>query len=215
MALELDHVFICVEGAAEAEQALVDFGMRFGLHATHTGQGTANACAFFENAYLELLSGHDDQELRSATVRPLALWERVHWRQTGACPFGVAFRTGDVELSTETWPYEAPFLPPGQGIPIVTAPDAKDEPLIFLIPSTLPIRQRIPQSHRGRRRRLTRVTVSGPRVSASPVDVGALRDPEVLAIRRAPEHQLELEWDGSGAGDSHDFRPTLPLILRW
>jgi len=84
MSLELDHVFICVEEATGAERALADFGLQFGLRAVHGGQGTANACAFFDNAYLELLSRHDDQELQSPAVRPLALWERVRWRQTGA-----------------------------------------------------------------------------------------------------------------------------------
>ena len=215
MSLELDHVFICVEEAPTAEWALADFGLQFGLRAVHGGQGTANACAFFDNAYLELLSRHDDQELQSAAVRPLALWDRVRWRQTGASPFGIAFRTGDAELSINTWPYEAAFLPPGKNIPIVTAPNAGHEPLIFLIPATLPIRQRPPDAHRGKHRRLTRVTVSGPRVSALSADVRILCDPEVLAIRQAPEHQLELDWDGASAGESHDFRPTLPLVLRW
>ena len=89
--MELDHVFVCVDDASAAEQALADFGLQFSVHAVHQGQGTANACAFFENAYLELLWRHDDHELRSEVVRPLALWERVRWRHTGASPFGLAF----------------------------------------------------------------------------------------------------------------------------
>lgn len=111
MPLELDHVFIGVDEAPVAERALADFGLQFGLRAIHGGQGTANVCAFFDNAYRELLSRHDDHELQSETVRPLALWERVHWGQTGASPFGIAFRTGDVELSVDTWPYEAASTP--------------------------------------------------------------------------------------------------------
>jgi hypothetical protein len=213
--VELDHVFICVEEMATAEQALADFGIHFSLRAVHGGQGTANACAFFDNAYLELLSRHDEQELQSPAVQPLALWERIHWRQTGASPFGIAFRTEKVELAINTWPYEAAFLPPGKNIPIVTAPNAVDEPLVFLIPATLPIRWRSPQAHRGKHRRLTRVAVLGPRVSALSADVSGLCDREVLAVGQAPEHRLELDWDGGGSGESHDFRPTVPLVLRW
>src|SRR5713226_1941585 len=122
MPLAVDHVFICVESPHAAERALADFGVQFGRRRIHQGQGTANACAFFDNAYLELLSRHDDQELQSPAVRPLALWERVRWRQTGASPFGIAFRTRNIELSINTWPYAAAFLPPGKIIPIVTAP---------------------------------------------------------------------------------------------
>jgi Glyoxalase-like domain len=213
--LELDHVFICVEETATAEHMLSDFGIQFGLRAVHGGQGTANACAFFDNAYLELLSPHDDRELQSTTVRPLALWERIHWRQTGASPFGIAFRSESVEPAFNTWPYEAPFLPPGNKIPIVTAPNAAHEPLLFLILATLPIRLGSPDAHRGRHRRLTRVGVSRPRGSELPGDVRSLCARSVLQIWPASEHRLDLEWDSGGFGESHDFRPTLPLVLRW
>jgi hypothetical protein len=215
MSLELDHVFICVEEIATAEQALAGFGIQFDLHAVHGGQGTANACAFFDNAYLELLWRHDERELQSPAVQPLALWERIHWRQTDASPFGIAFRTERVETSIDTWPYEAAFLPSGKNIPIVTKPGAADEPLVFLIPATLPIRLRPSQPHRGQHRRVTRVAAFGPRVSALPEGVRRLCDHEVLTVGRAPEHKLELEWDAGGSGKSHDFRPTLPLVLRW
>ena len=215
MSLELDHVFICVEEIATTERVLADFGIHFDPRTVHGGQGTANACAFFDNAYLELLSPHDERELRSPTVRPLALWDRIHWRRTGASPFGIALRTEKVDLSIKTWPYEAAFLPPGKSIPIVTAPNAADEPLVFLIPATLPGRLRSPQAHRGKHRRLTRVGVSGPRVSPLSADVRRLCDREVLAVGRAPEHRIELDWDSGGSGGSHDFRPTLPLVLRW
>jgi hypothetical protein len=214
MPLELDHVFICVEDMATAEQALVEFGIQFDLHAVHAGQGTANACAFFDNAYLELLSRHDERDLQSPAVQPLALWDRIRWRQTDASPFGIAFRTERVETSIDTWPYEAAFLPPGKNIPIVTRPGAADEPLVFLIPPTLPVRLRVPQAHRGQHRRVTRVAAFGPRVSVLPGAVRRLCDREVLT-GRAPEHRLELEWDGGGSGKSHDFGPTLPLVLRW
>ena len=215
MATELDHVFICVEDAPVAERALADFGLRFDLHAIHEGQGTANACAFFDNAYLELLARRDDHELQSPPVRPLALWERVRWRQTGASPFGIAFRTEDAESCIDTWPYEAAFLPSGKNIPIVTAPHAAHEPLVFLIPATLPIRLRTPRPHRGQHRTLTRVTVTGPRLSAVPANVSRLCESGLLAIRQGPEHQLELEWDGAKSGASHGFCPMLPLVLRW
>jgi hypothetical protein len=54
------------------------------------------------------------------------------------------------------------------------------------------------------RRRLARVTVSGPRVSAAAADVETLCD-RVFAVGQAPEHLLELEWDRAEAGAAHDF----------
>jgi hypothetical protein len=60
MSLSLDHVFICPEDAPAAERALAQFGLRVGRR----------------------------NELQSEAVQPIALWERVRWRETGASPFG-------------------------------------------------------------------------------------------------------------------------------
>src|SRR6187401_3735688 len=108
MTLSLDHVFICPENPDAAERALTDFGLQLSRRTTHRGQGTANSCAFFDNAYLELLWRHDDDELQSDVVDPLGLWQRVRWRETGASPFGIAFRPENSEVAVETWTYIAP-----------------------------------------------------------------------------------------------------------
>src|SRR5262245_21644096 len=134
MSLEIDHVFVCTDDAPEGERVLADFGLRFGRYAVHDGQGTANACACFDNAYLELLWRRDADELQSERVRPLGLWERIRWRHTGASPFGIGFRASDDAAALETWPYEAAYRP--EPIPIVTPRDAWHEPLLFLAPSS-------------------------------------------------------------------------------
>src|SRR5256712_6186320 len=166
MPLAVDHVFICVENPQAAERGVADLGVQFGRRRIHQGQGTANACAFFDNAYLELLWRHDDDELQSEVVRPLGLWERVRWRETGASPFGVAFRPENGEVPIETRPFEAPFLPERTNIPIATPQFIWHEPLGFLYvsqpPVTLPSEREPPADHRGQRRRWTRVTARGP-----------------------------------------------------
>lgn len=55
MQWELDHVFFAATDADAAEKVLAEFGIAFTDHRVHRGQGTANACALFENAYFELL----------------------------------------------------------------------------------------------------------------------------------------------------------------
>ena len=215
MSADVDHVFVCVHDLRVAERTLADFGVYFGLRARHEGQGTENACAFFDNAYLELLGWRDERELQSPAVRPLALSERFQWRQTGASPFGVALRVDAVTTSLNAWPYEAPFLPLGESIPILTARSAAHEPLIFLITPELPRREQVPGAHRGKQRRLTHVTVSGPGLYRVSAQMEPLCNPALLTIRQASAHSLELERDGGKFGASHDFYPTLPLVLRW
>lgn len=212
--LELDHVFLCTSDRTASLEALVAAGLSPGPRRVHHGQGTANDCFYFENAYLELLRMHDEVEIRSPAVKPLCLWERIHWRQTGACPFGVAFRPLDgFELANlETWPYVAAYLPPGQSIPILSPRDAASQPLLFLSMHPLP-----PTSygdarsahlfHRGQPRRITRLAL------ADEGEIGANAAASGGRDGRCAAH-LVLELDG-GLGKVSDFRPILPLEIHW
>ena len=223
MPLELDHFFICTPDASAAEDALVEFGLHFGGRGVHRGQGTSSAGAFFDNAYLEIICRRDDAELQSDLVRPVGLWERLRWQETGASPFGISFRpVGDAALSpdVETWPYAAPYLPPGAHIPIITPRHAWREPLIFLstvsqAPSSLPPERRPPLEQRGHRRRITATRLTQPHIADHSAGLRTLCEAGLLTIDEAPEPHAEMEWDGGLAGESHDFRPILPLTIRW
>ncbi|APR76192.1 Hypothetical protein A7982_01539 [Minicystis rosea] len=220
MTFALDHVFICVDDVASAEHALFDFGIHVGRRLVHTGQGTANACAYFDNAYLELLHRHDDAALQSTLVRPLGLWERLHARATGAVPFGIALCPSPGAPTLETWPYEAAFLPAGAHIPIVTPRHRLDEPIVFLTspsapPAAIPPERRPPLEHRGARRRLTGIAVSGPRSIPLSPGLATLSKLGIIAVNDAATHHLDLTWDDARAGEAHDFRPALPLTLHW
>ena len=99
-AIELDHVFICVDrGAPEAER-LIEFGLCEGAPNVHPGQGTANRRFFFQNAMLELLWVEDLQEAQSSRTAPTLLWERWSGRQSGACPFGIIARPANTATTT-------------------------------------------------------------------------------------------------------------------
>lgn len=223
MGLELDHVFVCVGDTSHANAALTEFGLNLSMTRVHQGQGTRNACAFFDNAYLELLWRHNDADLQSRLVRPLMLWERLRWRETGACPFGVALRPtmGEDEVAeVETWDYEAPFLPKGSSIPIVTPRNSPSVPLIFLSlgsmpPAILPFHRRPALEQRGSRRRLTavRIGISEPAsLSSASRDICARCGVEIAV---APGPHVELEWNHGSGGSQADFTSALPLSIRW
>jgi Glyoxalase-like domain len=91
MRWELAHVFIATPDRG-LEAVASAFGLTFTSRRVHQGQGTANSCAVFENAFFELLFPGTPEELESEVVRPLGLKERINWQTTGACPFGVCFR---------------------------------------------------------------------------------------------------------------------------
>ena len=223
MTWELDHVFLATSDADSAEQVLADFGLAFSERRVHSGQGTANVCAVFENAFFEILRPFDVRELGSASVKPLGLEERIHWHDTGACPFGVCFRPsaadGEPEpWSFETWPYEPPYLPRGTSVPIVTPPRCLADPLVFVTRRSRPAERESPGTslHRGARRTLTGVKIyrPSPRLTVS-AGVRWFSENGHLAIEEGPAHVLELEWDHGSDRMTHVFPSALPIVLRW
>ena len=212
---ELDHVFFASTDADAAEKALAEFGLAFTEHRVHLGQGTANACARFENAYFELLWPRDPAELRSSIVKPLGLEERTRWRETGASPFGLCFRGESRSWPFETWQYQAAYMPAGTDIPIVTPPGLHTDPLVFITSQTNRSTNRSP-THHGARRTLTRVTVERA-ASATPVSSGVrwFAENGFFSLKDGPVPLLELEWDHGREEQSRDFAPALPIRIRW
>lgn len=218
--LELDHLFVCAPGGAGDVPLLTGRGLEVGVRRVHRGQGTTNACFFFNNAYLELLWLRDEAEVRSPAVAPLCLWERARWRETGACPLGIAFRLRDSSAPwpLPAWDYAPPFLPPGNCLPIVTPPGAAGEPLVFFSagspgpPSAYPAEQRVPLVHNGRQLTLRKVYLETP-ADALSAEVRRIEQTGLVSIQRGSLYHMRLEFDG--AGEEEDFRPALPLSLQW
>jgi hypothetical protein len=219
MTWELDHVFLAVPDLGGSEQLLSEFGMTFTERRGHRGQGTTNACAMFENAFFELVGPYDVTELQSELVKPLGLKERIDWRETGACPFGLCFRPGRGALEVaalpfHTWPYAPPYVPPQGSIPIVTARGRWREPLVFLQGPRASFWPKDTQ-HRGAARVLTKVSVTLP-LPAEPISQGVrwFAERQSFELKSGASYQLELEWDG-GREQQSALVGDLPLLVRW
>ena len=222
---ELDHIFICSSRHGKDVRALAEAGFSLGLNRIHDGQGTANALFFFDNAYLELLWVNDEVEVRSEAVRPTALWERLSWRKTGACPFGISLRPGVTvrgrAAELETWDYEAPFLPADTTIPVVTDRYSPRAPFVFILPwGVAPAdypkeRAASPLEHAGRRHKVTSVTVHVPCSVELSSGLQKLNDIGVVKFVHGEKYFLELELNMGKNGKGKDFRPGMPLWMRW
>jgi hypothetical protein len=169
---------------------------------------------------LELVWVHDPAEAQSATVRRTGLWERWSKRARGASPFGVGFRPAGkapLQLPFETWDYRPPYLPENLSIQMAANSDDARLPLVFYLAfgrradeAQPPRRQ--PFEHPCGLRAVTRLVVAGPHLDEVPA---SQQSPLSVQFRPASEHLLEVGFDGEPRGQSHDFRPTLPLVFRW
>ncbi|MCZ8195699.1 MAG: VOC family protein, partial [Aquidulcibacter sp.] len=109
--MQLDHVFIFVDQKASAILDLVSKGLAVSYRRDHVGQGTANACFVFDNAFLELLYLTSETDARLAPIERTKLWERSQWQAMHTCPYGIAWRGDDIGIAT--WPFMPPYLPQG------------------------------------------------------------------------------------------------------
>ena len=220
--LELDHVFICVSDEPNVTRTLTEFGLNLSSRQIHQGQGTANRCAFFDNAYLELLVRDDDRDLQSKQVKAVSLWKRMRWRDTNASPFGVSFRFTEMteqNIPIATRPYNAPFLPKGITIPVATPQDSVYEPLIFLsLVAKAPIEQNLPNrsllKHNNSQHQITGLKITTLTCEQSE-QLQWFCDRDLISVRVGNKHHAELELDNNTEGQIINFNPVLPLSIRW
>ena len=219
--LELDHIFICISDELNVTRTLTEFGLNLSSRQLHKGQGTANRCAYFDNAYLELLLRDSDRDLQSKQVEAVSLWERMRWRNTNASPFGVSFRFTETKqnIPVATRPYDAPFLPEGITIPVATPQDSIYEPLVFLsLVAKAPIEQNLPNrsllKHRGDQHKITGLKITTPFYERSQ-QLQWFSDRDLISVRVGNEHHVELELDSGKTQQIANFNPILPLSIKW
>lgn len=138
--LELDHIFVFVDLAETKAgggvfECLAALGLRPSFERRHAGQGTANLCYAFDNAYLELLFVADEDELKASPLNRACFTARSSWRKTGASPFGIACRG---MLPGESWAYRNPDFPPGVSIDISAESFDAATPFLFSSPGKAP-----------------------------------------------------------------------------
>jgi glyoxalase-like protein len=223
MTVELDHFFILTDVDAPEADHLLRFGLTEGAPNSHPGQGTACRRFFFSNAFLELLWVIDPAETQSSLVRRTGLWERWSRRGRDTSPFGICVRSirhGGHEMPFPTWEYRPPYLPDPLAIYMHVDSEVATEPLLFYStfgrrPDAAEASRRQPLQHAADFHTVTRLEVSSPQ-SETPKALRALEDhcPWLRVVDR-DEYLMEVCFDEEAEKQVADFRPQLPLTLRW
>lgn len=223
MGFALDHLFIFTAvGAPEAERML-GCGLTEGEMNVHPGQGTANRRFFFQNAMLECLWVHDGHEARGGVIDRMRLWERWHDRAIGASPFGIALRPlqpTEQEIPFAAWEYRPRYLPPTLSIYVATNSACIEEPMLFYVsfgrrPDATPMNQRQPLAHAIGVREITALRITLRHRKPWSAAVQAVERLGVATFIAGAEPLLEVGCDREQLALAADFRPELPLILRW
>jgi hypothetical protein len=125
----LDHVLVFVAGPAEAEAAVERLGLVPTYRRAHTGQGTANICCSFGDAFLELIWVDDRAAARSEPAARLGLADRAPGGS--ALPLGIALRGGPQPLPFPAWSYRPAWLPEGMAIDVAELSADPRQPLLI------------------------------------------------------------------------------------
>lgn len=221
MPFELDHIFVCTNLDAPEASHLVALGLAVEPPRAHPGQGTANRCFLFDNAYLELLWVHDQQEARSPLTDRTRLFERWKGRGEEACPFGICLRpkrpSGENDRPFPTWDYLPRYVPASKPIRVGTNSDRLEEPMLFFIesasrPDSWPRR---PPSHRIGVREITCLRWTRPATDLLSPELQAVVDLCCLNVEQGHAHALEISFDNAATAQSASLQPDLPVTIKW
>ncbi|MBE7384629.1 MAG: VOC family protein [Leptolyngbya sp. SIO1E4] len=214
MNMTLDHVFILVEPKAKVGDRLLEHGFREGPSNTHPGQGTANRRFYFANGMLELIWVQDADEARNGPGRNLHFSERA--KDPTASPFGVIFvprkDNASPDMPFPGWHYQPAYFPSPKGFHVGANSKNLLEPLCFYFPFHDPGVPK-PQPHRNPQT-ISEIIIVIPSTDTEGV-LALASQTERLLMRSGQKHLMEITLDHHDSGRTEDYRPALPLILRW
>lgn len=214
MNMKLDHIFILVEPEAKIADLLLEHSFREGPRNTHPGQGTANRRFYFANGMLEFIWVRDANEARTGPGRDLRFPERT--ADPRASPFGMIFVPGTDQVNPEMpfpgWHYQPAYFPPPKGFHVGANSHNIAEPLCFYFPFQNP---GVPKPQPNRNPQMvSEVIISTPSIDTEGV-LELASQADRLSIQSGQEHLIEITLDHHDSGRTEDYRPALPLILRW
>ena len=222
MSFELDHVFACANLDAPEAAQLVSHGLTEGPSGAHPGQGTANRCFVFRNAYFELIWVHSPEEARSPLTERTRLFERWKGRGHETCPFGICLRPArpsvGIGLPFAAWDYLPRYVAESSPIHIGTNSDRLAEPMLFFIESASrpdSWARQPPLLHRLGVREITSLSWTRPTDDSLSPELQAVVDGGCLAVASGRAHALEICFDNEAVGQSASLLPHLPLTLKW
>lgn len=214
MNLELHHFFILVKPGGEVADLLSSLGITEGTRNEHEGQGTSNRRFNFSNGTLEILWVHDEKEAIDGPGKNMLLSERVGIPT--ACPFGLIFNrknNDNLAMPFEGWKYEPDYFQSPWAFHIGENSKNILEPLCVYMPFVEPGTSENSVDN-GVFKSINKVHVYTPLKSISDI-LETVDNADRLSIGHGDEHLMEVTFNDSQLGLSKDFRPAIPLIIRW
>ena len=183
----------------------------------------------FANAFLELAWPDERVPVNPGFQKAFEKFKlRSAWRTSGCSPFSIAMhRNGPpAPLPVPSWSASPPWMAPGTSIEILTPRDDTTSPSLGIHPNAVSEDPALDVSRRDLRaagalnhpigvNRVTFVRLITP-PDYHPIEaVSYVQKLGVMDVIAGSEWTLELTFDDAAQGKSRDFRPVLPLKIRY
>lgn len=222
MNLELNHVFILTEPKAKVADLLLKLGFEESFSRDHLGQGTSNRRFVFSNGMLEFLWVKDEAEANNGPAKNLNFPARTKTQKQKypkASPFGIVLTRKDnasLAMPFEGWAYEPDyFKPPHTPKPLAfhIGENSTDlsEPLCIYVPFIEPKQRTI---EKGTFKSISHVKVFTKNTEIS-TTLKVVNNADRLSIASGTEDLMEITFDDHKQNKRHDFRPHIPLVIKW
>ena len=232
-AFQFDHVWIMVSPNAPERAVLEKAGFQIAPNVNrHDGQGTASVTVEFQNAFLELMWPDSTVQVAPGYERASEKFrQRMLWRTSGWCPIGIGFRrtsSANTPLPFPTWSVTPGWLPAGSAIEMLTPKEDSKSPSLFISPRELVMDEAAVLKtinsgsasasiyrHRNGARRVTAIRIVSPKTYEPIEPLVYLEKLKVLNLGQDDGWLVELTLDDGQQHKAQDFRPQLPLIIRY
>lgn len=211
--LGLDHFFILTDPGAPQAELLSDIGLIEGSRNDHSGQGTSNRRFFFANSMLELLYVRDVNEAVDGPGSRLHIVERI--KDDYASPFGLIFKSPSNSSNKpfSGWRYYPSYLHANEHFLIGENSELLEEPLCVYVPFDFSMTDDQPQSEYPFTN-VTEIRMSVP-VREPSSTLEKIGECESVSLQIGKSHLLEVIINNEKEGQYFDFRPQLPLNIRY
>ena len=211
--LNLSHAWIVVSTGAPQRALLEKAGFRIDPTVNrHDGQGTASITVEFENGFLELMYPDPSVPVSPANKAGAEKFRlKSEWRTSGYSPIGIVFdRTPSTPAAFPfpTWKISADWMEKGTFIEMLTP---KDMPkAVSLSISSHTNRPTVNAPHR-----LTAMCVVAPAADRLPPAADYIAAHGLMKFDVGEQWLLDVTLDEGKQGITKDFRPDLPLTVRY
>jgi hypothetical protein len=215
--VQFDHLWIVVSRDAPERAVLEKAGFRIAPEVNkHEGQGTASLTIEFENSFLELVWPDPTVPVSPGMERGAEKFrQRMLWRTSGWSPIGIVMhRLSNTPLPFATWSISPPWMQPGTAMEMLMPRDDARSPSLSIHPGSDDQAGRAMQHPIGVKN-ITAVRLISPKEYRPIEALAYLQKQRVLTLDSGDAWAVELTFDKGAKGKRKDFRPDLPLLIRY